>query len=292
MIGSNPRHAGQKVRHILKAAGLASLAFAAGQLTIAGAQAQPFGGPEYIPGRYIVTLKEKPTKQGLPSPAVEAIRRRAGVAMKHVYSNALNGFAAELTDEALNDLRNDPQIAAIEQDQIVSVNQKKRPGGGGGGGAMGGMSDEQRTKMREIFRKVSGGKSPGEMNEEERAAFQKKLQAEMAKAGIQMPAGMGGGGRRGGPGGGGGMGFGAPAIPGGFTARDMENAKRTRNSMCCCGRACWRMWKSSSTRFPMPCTFPRRRCLSATTNRSSTCAWASAGKSGRLRLPDVPNRRW
>lgn len=76
--------------------------------------------------------------------------------------------------------------------------------GGGAGGAMAGMTDEQRTKMREAFRKASGGKSPAEMNEQERAEFQKKLQAELAKAGIQMPAGMtaGGGRRQGGEGGG------------------------------------------------------------------------------------------
>jgi biotin carboxyl carrier protein len=67
------------------------------------------------------------------------------------------------------------------------------PGGGQAGGAMGGLSDEQRTKMREAFRAASGGKSPAEMTDEERAAFQKKLQAEMSKAGIQLPAGMTGG---------------------------------------------------------------------------------------------------
>lgn len=62
------------------------------------------------------------------------------------------------------------------------------------------MTPEQMTKMREIFRKVSNGKNPGEMNEKERADFQKKLQDELKKAGITMPAGMagmmGGGGRR------------------------------------------------------------------------------------------------
>lgn len=124
------------------------------------------------------------------------------------------------------------------------------PGGGGMGGGMGamfaGMTDEQRTKMRDIFRKVSTGKSPAEMTEEERAEFQKKLQAEMKKAGIDLPAGMQMGGRRGapgasgatgeggpggrrggGPGGPGGPGGGTPGGggAGGFSQRELENAK-------------------------------------------------------------------
>jgi Spy/CpxP family protein refolding chaperone len=83
-----------------------------------------------------------------------------------------------------------------------------RPGGGGaggGGGAFGGanLTDEQRTKMREAFQRASGGKSPGEMTDDERAEFQKKMAEEMKKLGIQAPAGgrQGGGARQGGQGG-------------------------------------------------------------------------------------------
>jgi hypothetical protein len=61
--------------------------------------------------------------------------------------------------------------------------------------------------MREVFQRASGGKNPGEMTDEERAEFQKKMQAEMAKLGANAPQGMQFGGRRqggeGGPGGGG-----------------------------------------------------------------------------------------
>lgn len=72
------------------------------------------------------------------------------------------------------------------------------PGGpGGGGGGFSGLSEEQRNRMREIFRSASGGKNPAEMSEQERAEFQKKMQAELAKAGINLPAGATFGGRRG-----------------------------------------------------------------------------------------------
>ncbi len=85
----------------------------------------------------------------------------------------------------------------------------QRPGGGGAGAAGGasggaGMTDEQRTKMREIFRRASGGKSPAEMTDDERDAFQKKMADELKKAGIEAPAG-GFGRRQGGSGAAGGQ---------------------------------------------------------------------------------------
>lgn len=130
---------------------------------------------------------------------------------------------------------------------------RRAGGGAGGGAAFAGLTDEQRTKMREAMRTAAGGKSPAEMTEQERAEYQKKLQAALTKAGIQLPAGaaamMGGGNRgagaaagapgaagaaggeaggrrRGGRGGADGMppGFGmGPASQ--FTAKEMENAK-------------------------------------------------------------------
>jgi hypothetical protein len=122
------------------------------------------------------------------------------------------------------------------------------PGGGGGAGgasgAMGAMSPEQRAKMREVFQKLSSGKSPAEMDEKERAEFQKNMAAELKKAGITLPAGMnpmmmggrgqrggggqggeGGGGRRGGRGGEGGFGGFGGGAGGQFTQRDLDAAK-------------------------------------------------------------------
>ncbi|MCC6391584.1 MAG: efflux RND transporter periplasmic adaptor subunit, partial [Bryobacterales bacterium] len=96
-------------------------------------------------------------------------------------------------------------------------------GGGGGGGRMGGLTAEQRTKMRAAMQKASGGKSVADMNDAERAEFQKKLQAELKKAGIELPAGMMAGGRRGGGGGGGGLSNVQPGT--GYTQKDLDAAK-------------------------------------------------------------------
>lgn len=98
------------------------------------------------------------------------------------------------------------------------------PGGAGAGGPMGAMfanlPEDQRKKVGEAFRKASGGKSPGEMSPEERAEFQKKMQAELKKLGIEMPARRPGGGGPGGPG--------AEAGPGAGGAQTAEGGRRRR----------------------------------------------------------------
>ncbi|WP_299216845.1 S8 family peptidase [uncultured Dokdonia sp.] len=50
--------------------------------------------------------------------------------IKATYGYTFNGFAAELSDAQLNDLRKDPRVHSIEQDFTI----KAKPGGGNGGG--------------------------------------------------------------------------------------------------------------------------------------------------------------
>ena len=64
--------------------------------------------------------------------------------------------------------------------------------GGGGAGFMAGLTDEQRQKAREIFQKSLGGRSMQDLSAEERQQVFTKAQAEMAKAGINVPARPGG----------------------------------------------------------------------------------------------------
>jgi multidrug efflux pump subunit AcrA (membrane-fusion protein) len=101
----------------------------------------------------------------------------------------------------------------------------RRRGEGGGqfaGGTAGGVSDEQRQKMREAFQKALGGRDIQSMSQEERQKFFAEMREKMGGA---MPFGGGGGGgfgRRGGGEGGAGGGLGpggqvrfGPAVPGG-----------------------------------------------------------------------------
>jgi len=66
-----------------------------------------------IPGQYIVVLKDGVSAKGLLS--------AHGINPKHTYSAVLNGFAANLNDAQVNALRNNPNVASIEQDQVVTV---------------------------------------------------------------------------------------------------------------------------------------------------------------------------
>lgn len=62
-----------------------------------------------IEGRYIVTLK------GGVDPA--ALVKDKSVKARHLYRKVLNGFAAELSAERLEELRRDSRVLAIEEDQ-------------------------------------------------------------------------------------------------------------------------------------------------------------------------------
>jgi aqualysin 1 len=75
--------------------------------------------PESAAGRYIVVLKERPT--GSPAFSMN-VAREAGAQPRHVYSRVLNGFAAELTESQVAELRSDPRVAYIEEDGVVSIN--------------------------------------------------------------------------------------------------------------------------------------------------------------------------
>jgi subtilisin family serine protease len=64
-----------------------------------------------IGGEYIVVLKE-----GADPRAAAAV---AGIHPKFVYTAAVNGFAAELSEAQLTALRHNPKVAYVEQDQEV-----------------------------------------------------------------------------------------------------------------------------------------------------------------------------
>jgi subtilisin family serine protease len=66
-----------------------------------------------IPNRYIITVK--------PGKDARAVAAIAGVTPAFVYTDALNGFAAELNGGQLQALQRHPAVEAIEQDQQVTL---------------------------------------------------------------------------------------------------------------------------------------------------------------------------
>jgi subtilisin family serine protease len=73
-------------------------------------------GGQVVAGEYIVTLK----------PGANAVSA-AGITAKHTYGSALNGFAAKLDGAQLKALQSDPNVAAIEPNQVVSITATQSP---------------------------------------------------------------------------------------------------------------------------------------------------------------------
>ncbi len=95
------------------------------------AHAQDQEAPEYIPGRYIVMLREgaEADEDGahrkLFQMRLAELKATPGVRVDHVYEDAIHGFAGEMTDEAVVKLKADPRVAHIEQDQVVRVSARR-----------------------------------------------------------------------------------------------------------------------------------------------------------------------
>jgi hypothetical protein len=84
--------------------------------------ARAFGRSQPIPDRYIVVFKE-----GVGDPTAEAanaVRNAGGGWVHHTY-RSVRGFAATLSPSALRDMRNNPNVEYIEQDQTVSISQSE-----------------------------------------------------------------------------------------------------------------------------------------------------------------------
>ncbi|PPK93798.1 peptidase inhibitor I9 [Kineococcus xinjiangensis] len=70
-------------------------------------------GANAVKGSYIVTLEDGADARGLA--------RALQVSPRYVYTSALNGFAATLTDGQVRALQRNAAVAAIEEDQVATV---------------------------------------------------------------------------------------------------------------------------------------------------------------------------
>ena len=70
-------------------------------------------GAEAVPGRYIVSFRS--------AASARVAARNAGDGLLVSYSNALNGFAADLTPEQYDALSSNPDVLSIEPDGIITL---------------------------------------------------------------------------------------------------------------------------------------------------------------------------
>jgi PKD repeat protein len=80
--------------------------------------------PHLIEGHYIVVLSGEPGKKNpRAAAALEALAKevgqKPGAKINRTYKHVLTGFAAELTDEQVDELRRDPRVLSIEQDSYI-----------------------------------------------------------------------------------------------------------------------------------------------------------------------------
>jgi aqualysin 1 len=76
--------------------------------------------PDAIPGQYIVVFKDNVAENAAQNIVNEAITVH-DARVEHVYSAALSGFSAQLSEEAVDALLNNPNVAYIEVDTWVSL---------------------------------------------------------------------------------------------------------------------------------------------------------------------------
>ena len=83
------------------------------------------GAGSVIPHQYIVTLR--PTAN--VAREADRLATSRGGRLLFTYEHALRGFAAELSPQALRSLQEDPAVAAVEPDRVVTVNGVQSPAG-------------------------------------------------------------------------------------------------------------------------------------------------------------------
>ena len=124
----------------------AAVLFPVAALSVPAAAAVPPAGPQSVPGAWIVTLEPGESSRGVS----DEHARRHGARVDQVYSHALNGYAARMSDQAAARVAQDPRVAAVERDQVVTLDAQTVPTGidridadlsstvaGNGGGSVG-----------------------------------------------------------------------------------------------------------------------------------------------------------
>ncbi len=120
-----PRSAQHRARSLVAVAAALAIVPSAALAQSPPAPLEPAATPVVIPGQYIVVLKTG--KGAAAADRVEGRARGRGGRVHRQYRSALNGFAAQLSDEALADVRADPDVAFVEPDAVITMNATQTP---------------------------------------------------------------------------------------------------------------------------------------------------------------------
>jgi subtilisin len=122
-------------RHMSRSAGnrrgsrlLAGAALTLTALTAFAAPAQaapPPDRPNSIPGAWIVTLEAGQS----PDQVSAEHGHQHGAKVDHVYRHAMNGYAARMSDQQAARVAQDPRVASVERDEVVTAFAQSTPTG-------------------------------------------------------------------------------------------------------------------------------------------------------------------
>jgi subtilisin family serine protease len=115
---------------------LALLAIAGLPLVALAQPVQAQAAGDKIAGSYICVFKKGSVSRGNAQAEANRAAQAGGAQVKHVYSVAIQGFAANMPDHAVERVKAaNPNIEYCEQDQVFTagpIRVEARPGGGGG----------------------------------------------------------------------------------------------------------------------------------------------------------------
>jgi subtilisin family serine protease len=94
--------------------------------TLASEQTTRTPAPRVIPGQYIVVLEQEVRD---PVAVAREHARRHGARVLHTYQHTLEGYAAQIPDKRLDEVRADSSVAYIEGDSTVTIAAQKLPWG-------------------------------------------------------------------------------------------------------------------------------------------------------------------
>lgn len=99
-----------------------------------GLAAAPAQAGEKIANQWICVFKKDGVAKNEVAAKANAAARGQGGSVSHVYKNSIRGFAANMSEQGMTNMRrNNPKIAFCEQDQVMTLGAaaKGKPGGGG-----------------------------------------------------------------------------------------------------------------------------------------------------------------
>ena len=81
---------------------------------------------ERIPSQYVVVLRDEPTPAEVSALADQLIKQHRGQ-RRHVYTHALRGFSATMSEADAQRLSDDPRVAYVEEDGVSYATSVQSP---------------------------------------------------------------------------------------------------------------------------------------------------------------------